>query len=236
MHIPTEIPCQACQYVTSHPVDACPVCGTQFYWMVIAKESAARPPTEAFIAKMESLVEGNITREFLTHGGHIWLPHAFWDFSPHGDAIHEFSWIAEIRCLQHGSMEKPKKWSNRTEATQDQESSPWDTQPSLPSQIPRRVGADPASRRFMVDGAARTDHKEAETAARASGGPAHPRPSERKENQRGFFPRELFAPLMILIFFFLLSLSFLVLRYQKNQQAASRLPSKDVTYERSVLP
>ncbi len=233
MQIPTEINCQACQYLTSHPVDACPVCGTHFYWLVIPSETPGKAATEDFLVKMEQLVEGHITRDFLTHGGRLWLPHTFWDSSPNGDAIRDFSWITEIRCLQHGSAEKPKKWSSQTAEKSKEKGSPWDTKPTLPSDLLKRVRQEAEAAAARADGRETPHRKEA--APKPPPLP-HPRIEPKGKIREGVFPREFLAPLMMLVFFLLLSLSFLVLRYHKNQMALSRPLWKDVTHERSVLP
>ena len=187
---------------------------------------------EEFVTKMERLVKGQITRDFLTHGGRFWLPYTFWDCSPDGDAILEFSWITEVRCLQHGATEKPKKWGASRKKTEDQEGSPWDTKPSLPSDMLDRVRKEAgAAMTRPVRNAASPPSSKTKPAAQAG-----PQISQDRQSHRGVFPRKLLAPLMMLLFFLLLSLSYLVLRYHKNRQVVSRPPPEDVTHERSVLP
>lgn len=110
MILDKEFQCQTCQYIMSHPVDACPVCNAQFYWMLAPYDPLDPSGVAHFITKMEMAVEGRTTREFLTHGGQLWLPHNFWDYNPDGEVLKEFPWIRHVRFLQHegeGQVQSP---------------------------------------------------------------------------------------------------------------------------------
>ena len=221
MIIPEEIQCRSCLYLSSHPVDACPVCGAQFYWLIVPTHQIGDGPIREYLSAMERLVEGRITREFLTHGGQLWLPHSFWNYNPNGDLLKEFSWISEIKFYQHD----PEKEEEKSAPSNYREKGPrtiWDTNP-LPV-IPTLAQA----------GAGGTE-SQAERPSRPRGSvpakeaPPPPAPA---------FARELLAPLMILIFFIFLSLSYLVLRYHKNQpRVSSSISATEVPpNEREVLP
>lgn len=118
--------CRACKYVLSDPVDLCPVCNAQFYWMLIPKEPPQPEQVSHFVEVMNAVAQGHTNRQFLTHGGHFWLPHLFWSNDPEGLSLEKFSWFGQLRFFQHESQEQRVE-----EKRQSAEPNPWDTNPRL---------------------------------------------------------------------------------------------------------
>ena len=217
MKIENNYQCRACQYVLSHPVDACPVCTMQFYWMVLPNRSLKKSQTADYVIKMERIVNGRVSHEFLTHGGYLWLPYNFWEFCPDGDMLHEFNWISQVKFFQHEPSQKPA-----VDAAGPKEISPWETNPALPVFNSADLPASPARSTAPPEG----------TAIRAEAGSKKPgglRPKQPLTD--GPAHRDWFAPLMVLIFLIMLSLSYLVLRYHKNTRTPTIVPTSKVVFD-----
>jgi hypothetical protein len=196
MRIDKEFQCRACDYVVSHPIDACPVCQAHFYWMPEADEELSPEQIEEFVEGMNVLVEGRTTREFIMHDGHLWLPHNFWDYCPDGSALDRFSWIRGIRFLQH-----KKEVAETSRDSLDENS--WDTSPSYPiieQSVPRQdeYPSDRDTRSLPVQTPAKP------TAARHG---VRPRPAAVSP---GSGRSNAFLPVMIFLCFLLLTLSYFV--------------------------
>ena len=101
MKIQESFQCGACNSFLSHPIDTCPVCGDQFYWLLVTRDE---PDREAYLTRMQELMEGRASQDFLTHGGHLWLPHRFWDRCPTGEILEEYAWIKRVELVQHEGM------------------------------------------------------------------------------------------------------------------------------------
>ena len=215
LHIPKSFTCKACKSLLSHPIDACPICGDQFYWLVIPKGELTQDQKDEFVVKMEHLVEGKASREFLTHGGYLWLPHRFWDFNAEGDTLAAFDWAVKLELFQHETSEGDHK---ERLAPPKKEPSAWDTLPKAP--LPHFAQV----RRQLED----TEENEAA---------APPPPADEPVAPAMLIPAPMFAPLMALLFFIFLSLSYLMLLYHKNNRpAAVQTPSTEVANEAALLP
>jgi len=222
MKIQDSVQCHACNSILSHPVDACPVCGDQFYWLVTTKSKPSENEKESFLARMEELVEG-ASREFLNHDNHLWLPYRFWDNNPSGETLDSFSWISGVQLFQH-----------ETELA-DVPVSEYDTLPKIP--IPEWVRAGPSG----ADGKkphphpieARPEHQ----VPKQHRAPA-PSPSRAmiEDPTSPIIPSQMFLPLMIFLFLILLSFSYLTLRYHKNHRWQSSQAVPEASHESSVLP
>ncbi len=228
MKIQKGFQCKSCSSFLSHPVDVCPVCSDQFYWRVVPAAPVSEPRREAFVASMINLAEGRVTPEFLTHGGHLWLPYRFWGNDPSGSALLEFGWIDDLEVFQH-DHQKPAK--QETESKSKQEPAPWDTIPKVEApdfsqyKPETKTVADQAPRPAAVAAAAVAAAAVAATAGQSPvaapeqvAGPSRPErvnPSSPSflEQLRG----DLFVPMMIFLFLLLLSISYVVLRYHKNR-------------------
>ena len=103
-----EYQCDVCQHYFSHPVDACPICVEPFYWLVVPTGPVTAAQKTAFLQIMEDMVESSVGREFLTHDGHLWLPHNFWQYANSGDILNTFAWIQNIKLVQHPNPQKRK--------------------------------------------------------------------------------------------------------------------------------
>ncbi|MDJ0839605.1 MAG: hypothetical protein QNK37_24000 [Acidobacteriota bacterium] len=231
--------CKACSSYLSHPIDTCPVCGDQFYWLVHPHRPPVQDERDAYVSRMQTLVEGKATPEFMTHGNLLWLPHRFWDFNPTGEVLNEFEWLREVELVQHDGEDR-----------EEQKPNVWDTLPGRPvpdlsiretvkGKAVETLRADPlpsdpvearavVSRRDKLAGHLSAAEVPGQTAPTGRSTSASAPPSG-----KAIIPKQMFAPLMILIFFIFLSGSYIVLRYHKNTSA---IPLEDVTNESTVLP
>ncbi len=216
MILDKEFQCQTCQYIMSHPVDACPVCSAQFYWMLTPIDPLDPSRVADFITKMEKAVEGRTTREFLTHGGQLWLPHNFWDHNPDGAILSDLPWIRQVRFLQHGSD---------PEAQAEPQPSVFETNPGMSLEdfqlTPPKETAPPAAQPLAAAPKTRVETSPAKAAPVTARSPHEKkkkkiktRPSARVKEP--LIPNTVFAPLMVFLFLVLMSFSYLALRYHKN--------------------
>ncbi len=217
MKIQKGFQCKSCSSFLSHPVDVCPVCSDQFYWRIVPEAPVDGLQRDAFVASMVNLAEGRVTPEFLTHGGHLWLPYRYWGIDPSGNALLEFSWLDDLEVFQHDSQKAAK---SSAEPEKKQEPAPWDTIPKL--EVPDFTQYKPEPKAAVATTSA--EPRETEPGSvRASDAPdqrnARARMPERVPSPSllGLLRGDLFVPLMIFLFLVLLSLSYLVLRYHKNQ-------------------
>jgi len=231
LYIPKSFTCKACKSLLSHPIDACPICGDQFYWLVEPKGELSQAVKDHFVRKMEQLVEGKASREFLTHGGFLWLPHRFWDFDAEGESLADLDWAVRLELFQHENTAPEQSAKARTAEATKKPRSAWDTIPKAPlphfAQVRQAVQVEREGKRpgFAAP-------------APPSSAPAPPAAAPAESFVRGsLIPAPLFAPLMVLAFFLFLSLSYLVLRYHKNTRPVS-LPaaSAEVANESALLP
>jgi len=197
MRIEKDYQCRACNYFFSHPVDVCPICGDQFYWLLVAADPPSRDQTLDFIVQMEHVVQGRVTREFITHNNQLWLPPNYWNFEPEGEALKRIPWVAEIRLYQHVAPEK--------------EPSPWETNPGMKLDLP------------LVS----TPAEPSEAMARAAPPPEAPQPAAAAAPQsnaadgRGW--GVFYAPLMVFLFLIFLAGAFMVLQYHRVASAPSQI-------------
>ena len=124
MQIQKGFQCTSCHSFLSHPIDACPVCADQFYWLVVTREALTQPQVAAFVAAMVNLAEGRVTEAFLTHGERLWLPYNFWAQDPAGASLDEFPWVEDLELFQHAAGEV-----DEAVATAVYEPKPWETLP-----------------------------------------------------------------------------------------------------------
>lgn len=128
MHLPQNLQCNACQYSLNHPVDVCPICNEQFYWLVVPRYTLDEAEIQDYCSRMTQLTEGRITEAFLTHGGHLWLPHNFWECDPNGISLKTLTWVDRVKYFQHATAEGADQPTSR-----EPEPAVWDTQPAQAS-------------------------------------------------------------------------------------------------------
>ncbi len=217
MKIQDSVQCHACNSILSHPVDACPVCGDQFYWLVTTKNKPTQNEKEGYLVRMEELVEGRASREFLNHDGHLWLPYRFWDSNPNGEILDSFTWIDGVQLFQHES-------EINNVPVRD-----YDTLPKIP--IPE----------WVRDGPSALDKKKTiPKEPRKQEQPLKPAPVSEPVNDSylagPIIPAQMFLPLMVFLFLIFLSFSYLTLRYHKNHRWPSSQAVPEESHESSVLP
>lgn len=128
--------CKICDYGMDHPVDACPICGDTFYWLVIPAHEIQEPQKTAFLQTMEDRSPDQVSRDFLNHGGQLWLPYSFWHNDPRGDVLDSFPWIGEVVCIQHEDAGKKLYYEEQVEQKENKsdqgqtEFKEFDTQPN----------------------------------------------------------------------------------------------------------
>ncbi|CAM2067683.1 hypothetical protein SCOR_20035 [Sulfidibacter corallicola] len=93
--------CKGCGSAIFDPVDACPACGEHFFWRVVPKRKPSKSEEAQFVIALLRAVGHDVSPEFLTHGGHIWLPDQFWRTDPEGALLRPYDWIASIEPHQH---------------------------------------------------------------------------------------------------------------------------------------
>ncbi len=205
-----EYQCDICQHFFDHPVDACPLCGEPFYWLVVLANDLQDSQRTAFLQMMEDIVEGNVGRDFITHGENLWLPHNFWQYSPDGSILNTFAWIKNIRLIQHDNPQKrqffdrqenPTQPSSQPQQEDESDNEGFDTQP-----IPI-VQPEPPQ-------------------------PARSLPNIARLGQPTKLPSELIAPVAIALLFVFLAASFFTLCAQRNIHLIQRAQQ----YEQQLLP
>lgn len=98
--------CGACGMSMSDPVDHCPICGDHFFWRVVPRGGRADAhQQQAFIQLMQSLTPNPIPENFLTHGGHLWLPDTYWQLDPEGHRLKQLDWVVDLDLHQHAAPE-----------------------------------------------------------------------------------------------------------------------------------
>lgn len=219
MKIQKGFQCKSCSSFLSHPVDVCPVCGDQFYWRIVPTAPVNEPQRDAFVASMINLTEGRVTPEFLTHGGHIWLPYRFWGSDPSGVALLEFNWIDDLEVFQHDSQKTAKR---EAEAKAKQEPAPWDTIPKMeaPDFSQYTPETTVAASQSQERPAPRAAAQPLAPVAATEKAPSTPQPARANPASPSFLQQlrgDLFVPMMIFLFLILLSISYVVLRYHKNR-------------------
>lgn len=241
MQIQKGFQCKSCHSFLSHPIDACPVCGDQFYWLVHVDGPLDISQRNAYVGTMINLMEGTVTEAFLTHGDQLWLPYQFWTSSPTGEALAEFPWIKDLELFQHvGHGAEEQLDGPEPEAAEDP--NPWDTVPKMA--IPDFTDIEEpepvaAPEEVKPEARARTKPKRSKP----------PRPKQKPPKAKAAtagargkggarsMVREFFVPMMIFLFFLFLSLSYLVLRYHKNHMVPkmSGHLMMEVSHERPLL-
>lgn len=205
--------CKICDYGMDHPVDACPICGEPFYWRVVPATTLQESQRTAFLQTMEDLCQGEVSREFLSHGNHLWLPYHFWQIDPRGEWLDGFPWIGNLSLVQHENAEKRDFFLSRSdhEARQDSrhEDHDIDTQPLKVVSAPAQPAGNAQPRATLLptpQGGPRPGQNAARPvlSARRHTGPALPF-------------EKLFAPLMVAVFLLFLGVSYLNLLRCKNQ-------------------
>jgi len=179
-------------------VDGCPVCGEPFYWHVVTAGELTDVQRIAFLQMMEDLVEGNIDREFMTHGEQLWLPYSFWQFNPDGSILDTFAWIRDLELVQHPNPQKSQYFQDvaqekPVEAELEESSDGLDTQDLV---VPEAVKPKAGQHR-------RPPTKRPEVLISAQPPRGH-----------------LFGPIMLGLFFVLMALSYLSLLIQKHRMAS----------------
>lgn len=207
-----EYQCMICHHFVDHPVDACPVCGDPFYWRVIPAFNLKNAQAIAFLQMMEDLVESNVDRAFLTHGGHLWLPHNFWQYADDGEILDSFAWIKRIDLVQHTNPEKSAHFeaggaeSFPTDEADGEDRPGFDTNPTpMPALKNEAVGVMPDEPLVQ--------RKRARTSAFR-------------------FDPAWTAPLAIALFLLTLAFSYFALQAHKNLRAISQV----ARHEQQILP
>lgn len=215
-----EVQCSVCAYIMDHPVDACPVCGEPFYWLILARGTIQESQKTAFFQIMEDVVEGNIDLDFLQHGGHLWLPHNFWQYCADGSILETFPWILDVRLIQRPNPQKEQYFRDNPQAKPEpQEVHDQSVQPAAPA-APLQEPEDPRP-------------------VPALAAPAQPVGEPKlhfsvAQNQWSW--DSLFRPLMIGLFFVFLAASYLALLYHRNTRTPTQAPPAEVTHEQQILP
>lgn len=209
-----EYQCDICQHFFDHPVDACPVCGEPFYWLVVPAQTPSETQRIAFLQIMEDAVEGNIGRDFLTHGGNLWLPHNFWQYAGDGTILNTFAWIQNVQLIQHSNPQKSSYFDSQADLSGEDEGGPgFDTQPipleSVHQAEERSVQPSPLSKPREIL------NKDRILAVSAKAG-----------------ARELWPPIAIASFLILLGISYFCLCAQHNLSAIRQAS----THEQQILP
>ena len=228
--------CRSCQSFLSHPIDLCPVCGDQFYWRVVTKGPLAEASKIAFFQIMEDQVDGNVSRDFLCHGGELWLPYRFWDTNPSGDLLGQFSWMQDLELFQHQT-------NAQVQAEPQPKESEWDTIPKASVlDLEQMKAAREATSETPPTQEPLPKQQTPEVAPAQTRRPSpilsarkKPSAASARKRQPFFHWSEWFAPVMVLLLLLLLSCSYLSLRYHKNQMKPLRI-QEGTTNERTVLP
>jgi len=236
MDLPESFQCRACQSFLSHPIDNCPVCGDQLYWMLVWSEEPDDLQRKDYLDRVIALVDGRASREFLTHGDLLWLPHRFWDCDPTGELLDTLDWVTGIELHQHDAEDR--------RAAPDDE---FDTLPKMP--IPKYVAetvhgeaVETLRARVVPERAEERNPPDATQPVAPAASTPRSEPGVDTPLARGssrVLSADLFVPLMIFLFLCLLSLSYLVLRYHKNTRAqpAAAAPTEEVSNDANpVLP
>jgi len=216
-----EINCAVCAYLMDHPVDACPVCGEPFYWLILPRVSPQEPQKRAFFQIMEDVVEGSVDWDFLQHGDHLWLPHNFWQYCPDGNILESFPWILDIRLVQRPNPQKQKFFVDKPKSEEP-------IQEALESESPDSSIPDPTD-------ASGDSHPIPLTSPSPSAKPQAP------PNQFVIVPNQwnwdlIFRPLMIALFFVFLAASYFALLFHRNTRALPPEQNAEVTHEKQILP
>jgi hypothetical protein len=203
--------CKICDYGMDQPVDACPICGEPFYWRVVPALPLQENQRTAFLQTMEDLSQGEVSREFLSHGNHLWLPYHFWQIDPRGEWLDGFPWIGNLALVQHENAEKRDFYQSRTDLEERADGQgaahDIDTQPL-------KVVASPVHE----PGLSRPRPAPAQQGGSRMGqrGPMHALSARR--NPGSAWPLEkIFAPLMVALFLLFLGFGYLNLLRCKNQ-------------------
>lgn len=246
MQIQKGFQCKSCNSFLSHPIDACPVCGDQFYWLIHTEGSLDATQRTAYVGAMLNLMEGAVTEAFLTHGDRLWLPYQFWSKSPNGEVLNEFPWMIDLELFQHTGNDAEDPVGEVVVDDEPEEPNPWDTVPkmALPDfskmekEKPKPTVPEPAPAAETLADEPRVipapEPRKASVAAVSEPKPRAERPvKEPTQNPL----KQLFVPLMIFLFLLFLSLSYLVLRYHKNHMVpvVSGNVWTEVLHERPIL-
>lgn len=228
MQIEKGFQCHSCHIALSYPLDACPLCGDQFYWMVLVSGTVPEQARKQYVVAMCALSE-DVTEEFLTYDDQLWLPYQFWEYCPTGEVLRAFTWIVDLQLFQHQGKPGSSEPAQQAEqaSTQAKQGSVLDSVPETRSQLDRMGQANeepspqlaaqmPASRRKKPN--------------------KRPKQMGRRDIQHGIKHADLLKPTLVFLFFVLLSLSYLVLRYHKNHMVPiPQAPVEEVSNERPIL-
>lgn len=228
-----EYQCSACDYYFSHPIDRCPICSDQFFWLLVPHQNLLESERLGYIDQMKNLGGAGVTEEFLTYRNRLWLPYNFWEVDPGGELLARWSFIKEIKLYQH-------KKNSSDEDTETFRDAVFDTNPAINPQqymdfqsqhaAPKQ---EPAA--FLSD------------TPKAIPSPWQPAPAVVKapapqgavvasvNDGAELTLADWLPPVLIFVFFMLLSLSFLVLRYYKNTQTPIAVSHIEAVYEYPIL-
>lgn len=234
-----EYQCGACDYYFSHPIDRCPICGDQFFWLLMTHDRVAPSERAHFVSQMKTLGGSGVTEEFLTYRDRMWLPYNFWEKDPGGESLQSWSFIKDVKLYQHKRKETPKDEDDTTVREVGFETNP--AHPVLkltdltsrPREQPQQEVTLTPSRNDQQMGASTPALPSYQ--AQAPIAPQAPKSSPVETAPASLGPREWLPPILIFVFFLLLSLSFLVLRYHKNDRHTDVSQNFEATYDRSFL-
>lgn len=240
MQLPDTIQCNRCRSFLSHPLDHCPVCNDQFYWLVKTRDIVDPEAKMAFLREMELMAGGHVTSEFLTHGGQLWLPHQFWSKDASGQALSAFPWIIGLEHHQHENPNDDWEKHQSREAQRLQQEAqrqeepteqpkPWDTIPNMP--LPDFSDIEARKQQAQADAKNNVPQEPQPTTKKApSKAPEKKAQKTKSKDKQPFMLSPAFKPTMVFLFFLFLSASYLVLRYHKNHM----LPQVPETSQQDV--
>lgn len=240
MDLYREFQCGACDYYFSHPIDRCPICGDQFFWLVTTQGNLAPSERQEYVSSMVRLGGMGVTEEFLTHRDRLWLPYNFWEVDPGGETLEAMAFVRDIKLYQH-----KKKAGDHADTTTRALS--FETNPSMPVLTERDIQqpvaksyeqsfAEPIQQPISQASGHQTSVAQAtvQVPQQALAQSGNPKPVGSEELQP-ITSREWLPPVLIFIFLILMSLSFLVLRYQKNVRVNKISTHIEANYEHSIL-
>jgi len=234
-----EYQCGACDYYFSHPIDRCPICGDQFFWLLMTDGQVEATQKQGFVSRMIALGGTGVTEEFLTFRDRLWLPYNFWEKDPGGESLHAWPFVKDVKLYQHKKKTSEKKEDDTTIREAGFETNPAHPIPDFSAVANQNAGP---SRPEVTLAPSRNDNPMgASTPALSPYQPsapvepmAPPRP-QAEPSPANLGIKDWLPPILIFVFFMLLSLSFLVLRYHRNDSRSNVSLNFEATYDRSVL-
>lgn len=225
-----EYQCEACDYYFSHPIDRCPICGDQFFWLVSTARELRADEKLTFVATMKNLCGAGVTEAFLTHRDRLWLPYNFWEKDPGGETLQPWSYVKGVKLFQH----KKQKASNASDSTA--RAGVFDTKPAMVAQ-PQWESLNAFSPGSISPGLKPESHvQQIQPLHQYRAEPASEKINQPMDTSEPIGVQDWLPPVLIFVFFLLLSLSFLVLRYHRNVRAPQVSSySEVVSYDHSIL-